>query len=465
MEKLTLHISGMHCAACELRLEEASLLLGGVKSAKASLANASLTVTYDASQTSRKDIERAAMDAGYTVAEPKPDKNGTLRLIGILIVLLGIYMLISHTIGFNFIPEIEPGAGLGVVFVIGVLTSLHCLAMCGGINLSQNVKAQTGSVHKKLMPGLKYNLGRVLSYTLVGGLAGALGSVISFSGTAKGVVVFVAGLLMVLMGLNLLGLRWLSRLKLHMPKALVRKAGALSAGGRPFVVGLLNGLMPCGPLQAMQLYALGTGSFVLGALSMLVFALGTVPLMFLFSAISALLNSRFTRIMGKVSALLIIMIGFAMLGRGFGLSGVALTPSPADTDTQNTASISGDVQEVNSTFSSGSYAPITVTQGVPVIWTINISEQDINGCNNPLIIPAYGIEKKLVSGDNVIEFFPSESGTVGYSCWMGMIRSSITVLGADGESAALPDAASQAPDAVPAPDEQPREYIPPGCCG
>ena len=63
---------------------------------------------------------------------------------------------------------------------------------------------------------------------------------------------------------------------------------------------------------------------------MLVFALGTVPLMFAFGALSALLNSRFARVMGKVSAVLVILIGFTMLGRSFGLSGVALPSAAAD---------------------------------------------------------------------------------------------------------------------------------------
>ena len=433
MEKLTLGIEGMHCAACEVRIENALLALPGVKSAKASCGKAVVRVEYDSALTSRDQIESAIADAGYKVASeaaPKGKNNASLRIIGILVILFGVYMLVSHTVGFNFIPEIQPGAGLGVVFVIGLLTSLHCLAMCGGINLSQNVAVEKTGIRSRLMPGLLYNAGRVLAYTVVGGIVGAIGSVISFSGTAKGIVVLIAGVLMVLMGLNMLGLPWLKRFSLHMPKFLLRRAGKAKSAKRPFVVGLLNGLMPCGPLQAMQIYALGTGSALMGALSMLVFALGTVPLMFAFGALSALLNSRFARVMGRVSAILVILIGFTMLGRGFGLSGVALPGVVAQAGTQSTvvaASVNGseDVQKINTTFSSGRYAPITVKEGIPVVWTINISEKDLNGCNNTMVIPTYGIEKKLVPGDNIIEFTPTDSGVIAYSCWMGMIRSSI----------------------------------------
>ncbi len=464
MKKITMFVQGMHCAACELRVENALLAVKGMKSAKASYSKASVKAEYDETLADTAQLERAITEAGYTVsgeaAQPKQN-GGMLRIIGILVILFGVYMLISHTVGFNFIPEVQPGAGLGVIFVIGLLTSLHCLAMCGGINLSQNVTVGQTGVRSRLMPGLKYNAGRVLAYTVVGGIVGAIGSVISFSATVKGIVVLVAGVLMVLMGLNMLGLR---RISLHMPKFLVSKAGAAQSSKKPFVVGLLNGLMPCGPLQAMQIYALGTGSALLGALSMMVFALGTVPLMFAFGALSALLNSRFARVMGKVSAVLVILIGFTMLGRGFGLSGIALPSASADNGTQSVAVVESiddeNVQRITSEFSSGQYAPITVKQGVPVVWTISVTEKDLNGCNNPMIIPAYGIEKKLVPGDNTIEFTPAESGVIAYSCWMGMIRSTITVVGADEDTAAQPAETQQTP--LPT---LPGGSAPGGCCG
>jgi hypothetical protein len=183
----------------------------------------------------------------------------------------------------------------------------------------------------------------------------------------------------------------------------------------------------------MQLYSLGTGSILMGAVSMLVFALGTVPLMFAFGALSALLNSRFARVMGKVSAVLIIVIGFVMLGRGFGLSGVALPSVFGDnssrTEVVSDSSSEENVQRVTTTFTSGDYLPITVREDIPVVWTIHVSERDLNGCNNQMTIPTYGIVKKLVPGDNIIEFTPADSGVVAYSCWMGMIRSTIKVKG------------------------------------
>ncbi|MDR0708458.1 MAG: heavy metal transporter, partial [Spirochaetaceae bacterium] len=76
----------------------------------------------------------------------------------------------------------------------------------------------------------------------------------------------------------------------------------------------------------------------------------------------------------------------------------------------------------------GRYPAITVQQGIPVKWTINAPQGSINGCNNRMIIREYKIEHRFTPGENVIEFTPGKTGKFPYSCWMGMIRSSITVV-------------------------------------
>lgn len=100
----------------------------------------------------------------------------------------------------------------------------------------------------------------------------------------------------------------------------------------------------------------------------------------------------------------------------------------ANNTNTNVAAIQGDVQTVTSKLGSRSYPPITVQKGIPVKWTIQADAGNITGCNNRIIIPRYNIEKKLVAGDNIIEFTPTESGTVPFSCWMGMIGSQINVV-------------------------------------
>src|SRR5665647_2658897 len=115
---------------------------------------------------------------------------------------------------------------------------------------------------------------------------------------------------MVVMGINMLVLiPALRRIQIHIPAGIRNKLMGKSGERGPFIVGLLNGLMPCGPLQAMQLYALGTGSALAGALSMLIFSLGTVPLMFGFGAISTMLSKKFTRSILRFSAVLVVILG------------------------------------------------------------------------------------------------------------------------------------------------------------
>ena len=144
--------------------------------------------------------------------------------------------------------------------------------MCGGIVLSQGIASRDERAMpergKRLVPSLLYNAGRVISYTVIGGMVGALGSLFSLSTALKGAMPIIAGAFMLFLGVRMLGIiPWLSRLKVRFPGIKENKVSAAAAGRGPFVVGLLNGLMPCGPLQTMQVYALGTGSWYAGALS------------------------------------------------------------------------------------------------------------------------------------------------------------------------------------------------------
>lgn len=454
-----LTVDGMVCTNCELKIERALKKLDGVFKLKVSYGSGTVSVTYDVEKVSLDQIVQAIEETGYTVktqatmAEPgganrKSQKSSALTIIvGIVMIGLAVFLMFDGSLGLNFLPQIDASMGYGILFVVGLMTSVHCIAMCGGINLSQCISHQTGepqALKAKLRPSLLYNLGRVISYTIIGGIVGALGSVLSFSGAAKGIIAILAGVFMVIMGLNLTGLfPWIKKLVPHMPKAFARKVRAKKRGA--FVVGLLNGLMPCGPLQAMQLYALGTGSFFAGALSMLVFSLGTVPLMFGFGALSALLSSKFTQRIMKISALLVIALGVVMTGRGLTQSGLSPVFA-ADKTPSVTAQVQQDVQLVSTQMKSNVYDPITVKAGIPVKWTITADDDSLNGCNNPVTIPKYGIQKKLSPGDNTIEFTPTQEGDIVYTCWMGMISGVIHVTANDGTAtAAVPDQ-TQAPD-------------------
>lgn len=145
------------------------------------------------------------------------------------------------------------------------------------------------------MLALLYNGGRIISYTILGGIVGALGSVLSLSISVKAGIQIFAGVFMIIMGLNMSGFSIFRRFNLRLPWS---ACSIKKKPKTPFLIGVLNGLMPCGPLQTMQLYALGTGSAFNGALSMFLFSLGTVPLMLTFGALSGFISKGYTMIDG-----------------------------------------------------------------------------------------------------------------------------------------------------------------------
>lgn len=447
---IILQVEGMTCTGCETRIENAVKKLDGIEKVKAIYNSSNVYVTYNADAIKLKTIIDTIEKLNYTVknkptdttnniktsniSNNEPEWPGVGQIAGIAVIVLALYVIIKNTIGFNFVPEVNQSMGYGILFFIGLLTSLHCVAMCGGINLSVCVrhKASDGdSKLDRLKPSLLYSVGRVISYTIIGGIVGGIGSVVSFSGAAKGLVAILSGIFMVIMGINMLNIiPALKKFNPRMPKIFAKKVHENSGNRGPLVVGLLNGLMPCGPLQAMQLYALGTGSAMTGALSMFLFSLGTVPLMFGFGAVSSFLSSKFTHKMMKVSAVLVLLLGIIMLNRGLSLSGFNTNPVFGASSTQGgVAKIEGNVQIVTTKLDSGRYSPITVQKGIPVRWIITAESKDINGCNNRLNIPEYSIENMLLkAGENVIDFTPDREGKFVYSCWMGMISSNIKVV-------------------------------------
>ena len=336
------------------------------------------------------------------------------------------------------------------------------------------------------MPSLSYNLGRVCSYTVIGFVLGLIGMIIGggsdvgISSLLQGLLKIIAGLFMAVMGINMLGIfPWLRKFTIRTPKAIAKVIGKKRrAVGAPFAVGLLNGLMPCGPMQSMWIVSLAAGNPFAGALAMLCFSLGTVPLMLGLGSFVSLLGRKFTDQVMRVGAILVVVLGLSMLSQGgtlsgllpsellfyliiaFAASGVLISlpnrkrwtryasyaaslviiagacalwnrngfAGKGGKSAEGEVLIVDGVQIVHSTPSSGSYPDITVQEGIPVRWTIEASEGSINGCNYRMLIQDYGIGHTFDSGENVIEFIPGKAGTVRYSCWMGMIHGNIYVV-------------------------------------
>lgn len=422
MNKTVLNIQGMTCTHCEHKINSLLAQFNTIKRSKSNASKNEVLIFYEG-KLPLNEITKVVSDAGYTLVDHKEKRSKqNFFLILTLAILTLLLLRYEHRLSFDFIPNIRQSMGYGTLFMVGVLTSFHCVAMCGGINLSQ---CNTCTSNSSFKPSLLYNTGRIVSYTVIGGIIGGAGTVLSLSGQSRGYVTIFVSFIMVLMALNMLKLLHLpmpftntTRLFLPLRKKLLNKG--------PFIVGLANGFMPCGPLQSMQLYALGTGSILIGALSMFYFSLGTFPIMFGLGFISTLLTSKLSNRVMKFSGILIFLLAVSMFSRGASLAGYVLPFEQAGPTVEST--IFETEQIVNVVLQSNEYQPIRVVKDKPVKLIIHASKETLNGCNNPLIIPSLGIEMTLLPGENIIEFTPDEIGKITYTCWMGMITSTIDIV-------------------------------------
>lgn len=352
----------------------------------------------------------------------------------ITVLFIAGYWLIKSSGSLEILSKLsEDNISLWLILFIGFLASFHCVGMCGGLVVTYTATSEKQRIDKNAtksyLPHWQYNLGRLISYTVIGAILGGVGSFFGINPTFTGVITFLAGGFMVLMGLSLLtNFKWLKKIQLRTPTFIARYLYSQSQSKKPkgpFIIGLLNGFMPCGPLQAMQLYALASGSIVNGALSMGLYALGTIPLMFGFgSFISYISKDRIMQIM-KFSGLIVIVLGLIMLNRGltnFGYGFKALVAK--DQTSQTEYLVSGDVSEyqtVEMDLTYKGYEPnvLYIKKGVPVRWVINVKQ--MSGCTDSIILHDYDIQKDLVKGENIIEFTPKETGEIKFSCWMEMV--------------------------------------------
>ena len=466
----------MTCINCKKAIENGLGNITGVESVSVNYKTGKCEITIDTGLVGWKDIFNAIEDLGYTIGNNK--KTDLINIISIVVIIVSLYYFLEQT-GLlnllNFEKVADSTMGFGMLFVIGLMTSVHCIAMCGGINVSQCL-----SENKKFsgLSPVMYNLGRVVSYTVIGfvlGFAGMFfgtGENLGVSSIIQGLIKSFAGIYMVIMGVNMLGfVPQIKRLTFHLPNFIGKFRVKNS---QPFVVGLLNGFMPCGPLQSIQLVALATGNPFTGGLSMFAFSLGTVPLMLGLGSLVSVLGKRFTDRMMTVGAILVTVMGLAMISQGASLTGMIksenlmvlvvmlafmciveninfnkrqvktvslmiilfigiftsrfMAINYVSENDESSYHMENGVQVVESQLASGKYPSIKVKKDVPVRWIINAPDGSINGCNYKIYINSYGIEHTFQKGENIIEFTPTKSESIGYSCWMGMIKGNINVV-------------------------------------
>ena len=308
-ETQELKIRGMICRSCVGEVEALLLHTRGVIRAKVSYLKGQAQLEYDPELVSLSDVQKRLAENGY--------QSGDRGLSGVALdgLCLALTLLLTWLLlgGSHHSMELGNSAGFGAAFLLGLMTSPHCLGMCGGILLGNCAQNRSPA-----LASLAYNVGRILSYTAIGGIFGALGTVTAYSMSVKSMVFTMVGLAVILIGLNLWGLLpGLGALIASQPSFCQLPTQTQKCfAGRPPLIGLLTGLMPCASLYAMWLHAVSGGSAAYGAESMLAFALGTAPLLFLFGALGALIPKKWNKYFLKASAVLVTAMGLKMLITG-----------------------------------------------------------------------------------------------------------------------------------------------------
>ncbi len=441
MKNVELNIGGMTCINCQNKIEKELRHLRGVTFAKVSYNTGIAKIKYNADIISIKQICDAIEKIGYEVKSSNSISKEEIYLASkIISIILLAYVVVNHTGILNYLAPTElaeSGMSYGVLFIVGLLTSVHCIAMCGGINLSQSLGRNDNN---RFASTLSYNLGRILSYSLIGFVMGGIGYLIGsgtevgISTTMQGMLKVIAGIFTIIMAINMLDIfPWFKRINISVPKPIARFVIEKRAKTKlPLLVGFLNGFMPCGPLQSMWIVALASANPVEGSLSMFFFALGTLPLMMGLGSLVAWLGDKYTKVMMKAGGIVVAVLGIALISQGIALSGMKVNSTVAQSaeveTSDSSAESDGDVQLIESTLELGTYPNITVEANVPVRWIINVPEGTLTGCNRQMIIPEYGIKYAFDYGENVIEFTPTETGQFTYTCWMGMITGNIAVV-------------------------------------
>lgn len=456
-------VKGMHCASCEVLIEKNILKLQGVKSVEASTNKGEVLVEYKGERPFAHQLNKLFREEKYTffdtkirdtdTAESKSKKaNPNLSAFAIAMVIIAAFLALDR-MGVAKILNVNSASSLFVFFGLGVLAGVSsCAALVGGIVLSmskqwQGLYSRGQGAFEKFQPHLLFNIGRILSYGVFGAVLGMIGSKLQISLNSVSFLVIGVSVLMLALGLQMLGVKYFRKFQITVPKFMTRYvADEENFQGKymPFLMGAGTFFLPCGFTIVVQGLAVLSGDPVQGSLMLLVFALGTAPMLLLIGASSVKFSSRphLSEKFAKVAGFIVIffalfninnqatVLGFSgfdnVLQSFSGQSQVALS------DTKDFPQVINGKQIVKTTVYSVKYEPnyIKVRAGVPIRWEITTTNQP--GCATAGLV-ARGLFNDvvdLVPGQvSVKEFTPEKQGRYRFTCLMGMVTGTIEVVG------------------------------------
>ncbi len=331
MKKYKFYVRGAHCKSCQILLEDQIASVAGTKTVSFNLSNNCLEANGDYGTKSDLEVlkllDLAIKGSGYSLSfEPESKVNWKdfywaipfflgFVLIFIALQKMGLVNLISSA-----------NTGYGTAFVVGLVASVStCMAVVGGLVLSVSSSFAKGG--DRFKPQMYFHVGRLLAFFFLGGTIGILGSMFQLGITGTFVLGLLVSLVLLILGVNLLDIfptlkKWQPTLP-NFVSAKVNTFKKMNHFLTPLLLGVATFFLPCGFTQSMQVYALKTGSFWVGGMTMLVFALGTLPVLALLSFSSfSIKQSSWSGIFFKTIGLVVIF--FALINLISSLTAVGL---------------------------------------------------------------------------------------------------------------------------------------------
>ena len=318
MEKsYTFHVTGMHCSACVLMTESEIQDVACVRKAKTSLTTHSVEVTGDFGdkepQMIAQELSVVLTKHGYSLSIEKQTKKKNWQEFRYAVPITIAFTLAFIALQKAGLVNLISGNSVsyGTAFTVGIVASLStCMAVVGGLVLSMSATfAKEGDT---VRPQLMFHSSRIVSFFLLGGVLGTVGSAFQLNDSATLVIGLLIGVVMLILGINLLDVfDWAKKLQPSMPKFLSKHAlgvAKLNHTLTPMLIGVATFFLPCGFTQSMELYSLTTGSFLKGGLTMLAFALGTLPVLALVSFSSfSVEKSKNQGVFFKTAGLIVVL--------------------------------------------------------------------------------------------------------------------------------------------------------------
>ena len=328
----TFHVTGTHCAACKILIEDVLKEQEFVKNAQVNLAKETVEVEVSSEQ-NPEDLAQLLTSKikpnGYTLsvekvirqpAEKKQNDDVIWKAIPIGLVFLVLFFTLQKSGILNL--GIGGKTNGATSFIIGLIASVStCLAIVGGLVLSLSAKISQDNV-SDTKTFLLFHAGRLVSFAVLGGVLGLIGDAIGINFTFTAILGIIASLVMLMLGLNLVGVFAKNKITLHSGIFnFLRKVEHKTF--TPLIVGFATFFLPCGFTQSMQVAAISSGSFMSGMLIMFAFALGTLPVLaFLSFGSASFAHGKYAPLFFKSSGVVVIGLGiFALLA---GLAGLGI---------------------------------------------------------------------------------------------------------------------------------------------